>query len=199
MSSSNMSYKRSRFFNFSIKRRLQLRMLVKIWSIILASLLVTGIIFYFYSDIAVGKSYRLFHVKAENFMDFLFPVLACGFFVSLILGFVASLLFPHAIAGPIYRIERELAEIGKGNLCKNISLRKEDQLKDLVDSINVMTGGLRDKIKTISDISGQIRELAERDADEDHDGTMKKIKLANANLQEAINKFTLGSRNSEHK
>lgn len=191
MSSSKMAYKRSCFFNFSIKRKLQLRMLVKIWSIILVSLLVTGIIFYFYSDINIGKSYRLFHVKAENFMDFLAPVLVCGFLVSLILGFVASLLFPHAIAGPLYRIERELAEIGKGNLCKDITLRKGDELKDLVDSINVMTGGLRDKIKTISDISGQIGELAEKATDEGPDGTIKKIKLANANLQEAINKFTL--------
>jgi len=193
MSSSKMVHKRSRLFNFSIKRKLQLRMLVKIWSIIFMSLLVTGITFYFYSDINIGKSYRLFHMKADNFMDFLFPVLVCGFLTSLVLGVVASLLFPHAIAGPMYRIEKELAEIGKGNLCKNINLRKRDELKDLVDSINVMTGGLRDKIKTISDISGQIGELAERSADEDHDETMKKIKLANANLQEAINSFTLSS------
>ncbi len=191
MSSSKRTYKRSWFFNFSIKKRLQLRMLVKIWSIILASLLVTGIIFYFYSDINIGKSYRLFHVKADNFMDFLAPVLVCGFLVSLILGFVASLLFPHAIAGPLHRIERELAEIGGGDLCKNIKLRKGDEVKDLVDSINVMTGELRDKIKTISDISGQIGELAEKATDEDPDETIKKIKLANANLQEAINKFTL--------
>ncbi len=199
MLSSKMVHKRSRFFNFSIKRKLQLRMLFKIWSIILASLLVTGIIFYFYSDINIGKSYRLFHMKADNFMDFLLPVLVCGFFASLILGVVVSLLFPHTIAGPMYRIEKELAEIGKGHLCKNIKLRKRDELNDLVDTINVMTGGLRDKIKTISDISGQIGELAEKAADKDHDETMKKIKLANANLQEAVNKFTLGSRSSEHK
>lgn len=191
MSSSKRAYKRKWFFNFSIKRRLQLHMLVKIWGIILASLLVTGIIFYFYSDINIGKSYRLFHVKADNFMDFLAPVLVCGFLVSLILGFVASLLFPHAIAGPLYRIERELAEIGGGDLCKNIKLRKGDEVKDLVDSINVMTEELRDKIKTISDISGQIGELAEKATDEGPDETIKKIKLANANLQEAINKFTL--------
>lgn len=191
MSSSKMAYKRKRFFNFSIKRRLQLHMLVKIWGIILASLLVTGIIFYFYSDINIGKSYRLFHVKADNFMDFLAPVLVFGFLVSLVLGFIASLLFPHAFAGPLYRIERELAEIGRGDLCKNIRLRKGDEVKDLVDSINVMTGELRDKIKTISDISGQIGELAEKATDEGPDETIKKIKLANANLQEAINKFTL--------
>ncbi|MBW2568811.1 MAG: hypothetical protein JRD93_09170 [Deltaproteobacteria bacterium] len=199
MSNSKIIHKRSLLFNFSIKRKLQLRMLVKIWSIILVSLLVTGIIFYFYSDINIGKSYRLFHIKADNFMDFLFPVLACGFFTSLFLGVVVSLLFPHAIAGPIYRIENELVEIGKGNLCKKIILRKGDELEDLVDSINIMTVGLRDKIKTISDISGQIGELAERAVDEDHDATMKKIKLTNENLQEAVNKFKLCSQSSKHK
>ena len=191
MSSSQMAYKRKRFFNFSIKRRLQLRLLVKIWSIILASLLVTGIIFYFYSDINVGKSYRLFHVKAENFLDFLIPVLVCGFFASLILGVAASLLFPHAIAGPLYRIERELADIGKGNLRKEIKVRKGDELKDLASSINFMIRGLRDKIKTISDISGQIEGLPEEAATERPGETLEKIKIANANLREAINKFRL--------
>ena len=189
MPSFQRAYRRKRFFNFSIKRRLQLRLLVKIWSIILASLLVTGIIFYFYSDINVGKSYRLFHVKAENFLDFLIPVLVCGFFASLILGVVASFMFPHAIAGPLYRIERELAEIGKGNLRKEIRLRKGDELKDLADSINLMIGDLRDKVKTISDISGQIGGLAEEATAEDSDETIDKIKLANANLQEAIRRF----------
>jgi len=191
MSSSERTYKRSRLFNFSIKRRLQLRMLVKMWSIILVSLLVTGIIFYFYSDISVGKSYRLFHVKAKNFLDFLIPVLVCGFFASLILGVVASLLFPHAIAGPLYRIERELADIGKGNLCKEIKLRKRDEVKDLADSINLMIGELRDKIETISDISGQIGELAESATVERPEEALEKVKLANANLQEAIKEFKL--------
>ena len=191
MSSSQSVYKRKRFFNFSIKRRLQLRLLIKIWSIILASLLVTGIIFYFYSDINVGKSYRLFHVKAENFLDFLIPVLVCGFFASLILGVVASLLFPHAIAGPLHRIEKELADIGKGNLRKDIEIRKGDELKDVADSINLMIGGLRDKIKTISDISGHIGGLAKEAAAEHHDETIEKIKIANANLQDVINKFRL--------
>ncbi|MBW1796521.1 MAG: methyl-accepting chemotaxis protein, partial [Deltaproteobacteria bacterium] len=115
--------------------------------------------------------------------------LVCGFFASLILGVVASLLFPHAIAGPLYRIERELADIGKGNLCKEIKLRKRDEVKDLADSINLMIGGLRDKIETISDISGQIGELAEGASTEPSEEALEKIRLANANLQEAVSKF----------
>ncbi|MBW1794014.1 MAG: methyl-accepting chemotaxis protein, partial [Deltaproteobacteria bacterium] len=117
--------------------------------------------------------------------------LVCGFFASLILGVVASLLFPHAIAGPLYRIERELADIGKGNLCKEIKLRKRDEVKDLADSINLMIGELRDKIETISDISGQIGELAESATVERPEEALEKVKLANANLQEAIKEFKL--------
>jgi len=191
MSSSERAYKRKRLFDFSIKKRLQWRILVKIWSIILASLFVTGIIFYFYSDINVGKSYRLFHVKAESFLDFLIPVLLTGFFASLILGVVASLFFPHAIAGPLYKIERELVDIGKGDLRKEIKIRKGDELKDLADSVNIMARGLRDNIKAISDISVEIGELVARARDESPNETINKIEVANSNLQETIRKFKL--------
>lgn len=191
MSNSERAYKREKFFNFSIKKRLQWRILVKIWSIILASLFVTGIIFYFYSDINVGKSYRLFHVKAESFLDFLIPVLLTGFFASLILGVVASLFFPHAIAGPLYKIERELVDIGEGDLRKEIRIRKGDELKDLTDSFNVMIREFKDKIKTVNDISEQIGEIVARAEEEGSDETVKKIKVASANLQEAIKQFEL--------
>jgi len=166
-------------------------MLFKIWAIILISLLVTGIIFYFYSDMNVGKSYRMFHIKAENFLDFLVPVLLTGFFASLVLGVVLSLLFPHAIAGPLYRIEREIVDIGRGNLRKEIVVRRGDELQDLADSINIMIMGLRDNIKTISDISGEIGDLAARAKDEGSDEIVNKIKAANVNLQETIKRFKL--------
>lgn len=191
MSTSDKPYKRKRLFNFSIKRRLQLRILLKIWAIILLSLVVTGVIFYFYSDINVGKSYRMFHIKAQNFLDFLVPVLLTGFFASLVLGVVLSLLFPHAIAGPLYRIEREIVDIGRGNLRKEIVVRKGDELKDLADSINIMIMGLRDNVKAISDISGEIGDLAAKAKDENSDEVVNKIKVANANLQEVINRFKL--------
>jgi len=191
MSSSERAYKRKKFFNFYIKKRLQWRILLKIWGIILASLLVTGIIFYFYSDINVGKSYRLFHIKAESFLDFLIPVLLTGFFASLILGVVASLFFPHPIAGPLYRIERELVDIGKGNLRKEIRIRKGDELEDLADSINIMIRELRDSIKAISDFSVEIGGLVARARDESPNETINKIEVANSNLQETIRKFKL--------
>jgi methyl-accepting chemotaxis protein len=191
VSTSDKGYSRKKFFNFSIKRKLQLRMLVKIWSIIFASLFLTGIIFYFYSDISVGKSYRLFHVKAQNFLDFLLPVLLTGFFASLILGILAALFFPHAIAGPLYRIESQLIDIGRGNLNKEFKIREGDDVKDLADSVNVMIRELRNKLKRIDDISGHIGELIEHGKGEAHDETLKKIKAADKKLQQAVKEFKL--------
>jgi methyl-accepting chemotaxis protein len=191
MSASKNGYKRKRFFNFSIKRRLQLRMLVKIWSIIFITLLLTGIIFYLYSDINVGKSYRLFHVKADNFLDFLFPVLLAGFFSSLVIGFAAAVFFPHAIAGPLYRIENEIIDIGNGNLKKKIDLRKGDEVGELADSVNIMVDKLRAKIKQMGDISGHIDELVKQAPGENADTILKKIKAENENLREAVNRFKL--------
>ncbi len=185
------NYKRKKFFNLSIKRGLQFRMLVKIWVIVLASLLVTSVIFYFYSDINVGTSYRQFHVKADNFLDFLFPVLIAGFFASLILGVVAALFFPHSFVGPLYRMEKELIEIGKGDLKKEIGLRKGDEVRDMADAINVMVSNLRNQIKRISDMSGEIRELIERSDSEGPPETLKKIKGVNEKLQQALKEFKL--------
>jgi methyl-accepting chemotaxis protein len=166
-------------------------MLVKIWSIIFITLLLTGIIFYFYSDINVGKSYRLFHVKANNFLDFLFPVLLTGFFSSLVLGFLAAVFFPYAIAGPLYRIEKELVDIGNGNLKKKIKIRKGDEIGDLADSVNIMVEELSAKIKKIGDISGHIDELVEQAPGENVDDILKKIKTENGSLLEAVNRFKL--------
>ena len=189
--STNSGYKRRRFFNYSIKRKLQFRILLKIWAIVLASLFLAGIIFYFYSDINIGKSYRLFHVKADNFLDFLFPVLLAGFFMSLILGAVAALFFPHAIVGPLYKIERELYDVGKGNLNKEVKVRKGDEVKDLAASINTMIGDLRSKVKTVSDGSEKIGELIEVAWEKDPDENLQKIKKAYGNLQQAVDKFKL--------
>lgn len=191
MSTSKKSFKRKRFFNFSIKKRLQFRMLVKIWSIIFITLLLTGIIFYFYSDINIGKSYRLFHVKADNFLDFLFPVLLIGFFSSLVLGFFAAVFFPYAIAGPLYRIEKELVDIGKGDLKKRIKIRKGDEVGEVADSINIMVEELRIKIKKMEDISGHIDELVAQASGENVNDIIKKIKAENASLREAVNIFKL--------
>lgn len=188
---SEKKYKRKRFFNYSIKGRLQLRMLVKIWTILFVSLLLAGIIFYFYSNISVGTSYRLFHVKAKNFLDFLWPVLVGGFVSSLVLGVLVALFFPHAFAGPLHRIENELGDIGRGNLCKKITLRKGSEIHDLADAINEMAGNLRNQVQGIKDAGDKINEIVQKASPENMEESVVKLKESNDRLQKAVKRFVV--------
>lgn len=189
--SAEKKYKRKRFFNYSIKGRLQLRMLVKIWIILFVSLLLAGIIFYFYSNINVGTSYRLFHVKAKNFLDFLLPVLVLGFFTSLVLGVLVALFFPHAFAGPLHRIENELRDIGRGNLNKRITLRKGSEIHDLADAVNEMSENLAKQVQGMKDAAAEINEIVDKASPENMEESLRELKQSNDRLQESVKRFVI--------
>lgn len=58
-----------------------------------------------------------------------------------------GILLSHRIAGPAYRIERTLKEIGRGNFDIHIKLRKHDELVGIADAINDMAADLRKLIE----------------------------------------------------
>jgi methyl-accepting chemotaxis protein len=62
---------------------------------------------------------------------------------------VVTLFVSHKIAGPLFRFEKELKDIEKGDLTKSIKLRKKDQTTDLADSLNQMTASLHGKVLEI--------------------------------------------------
>jgi methyl-accepting chemotaxis protein len=165
-------------------------MLFKIWTILFSSLLLAGVIFYVYSDINVGASYRLFHVKAKNFLDFLLPVLVSGFIVSLVLGFLITLFFPHAFAGPLYRIEKELDAIGRGDLTKQIELRKGSEVKELAEAVNRMTRQLRQQVEIVRDAANEMAKMIEESSQGDEEAA-DKLAAASQRLQAAMKDFKL--------
>lgn len=46
------------------------------------------------------------------------------------------LILSHRLAGPIYRLERDLEDIAKGNFSIRIKFRKKDELKSIAEGIN---------------------------------------------------------------
>ena len=63
------------------------------------------------------------------------------FLIPLLVFF--GILLSHRIAGPAYRIERTLREIGRGNFDIHIRLRKYDELVSIANAINDMTSDLK--------------------------------------------------------
>ncbi len=76
----------------------------------------------------------------------------------------ASILISHKIAGPIYRFKKSAASVTDGDLTVKFNLRKEDEFKDLADSLENMVGSLRQRIggilSSVNEISGRLDKLS---------------------------------------
>ncbi len=132
--------------NFKVKREFQKWLLVRTGAAILLSSIVSAFMFFLYLEVIPTES-NLFQLIWHAGVSSLFiPVFIAGTAVSFLSGVLLVISLPVKIAGPIYRIERELKAIQDGNLSKTVELRNEDILKDLASTVNTTVFSLRDKI-----------------------------------------------------
>ncbi|MBI4846720.1 MAG: HAMP domain-containing protein [Candidatus Omnitrophica bacterium] len=56
--------------------------------------------------------------------------------IALIIAAFASVLLSHKIAGPVYRLQKVAYEVSRGDLTRNVRLRRDDELKNLSAAFN---------------------------------------------------------------
>jgi len=122
--------------NLKIKQDFQIWLFIRIMGTILLTILIAAILAYLYSRGVVDAEYLSFKSEIRNVSEVMLPVLLAGSLTSIIAGLLLALFLPQKIAGPIYRIEQDMQQVGSGDLTKIISLRKNDILKDFAASIN---------------------------------------------------------------
>lgn len=145
--------KSNRRKNYFIKKGFQIRFILKFCSLVLIGVIMsTGLLFLF-SRGTLTSSYQQSRLIIRNTASAILPT---TIYINLvILGLITLativiiLIISHKLAGPLFRFEKELKEIGKGNLTTVISLRKKDQIADLAGSLNNMTDSLRDRVLAI--------------------------------------------------
>ena len=66
------------------------------------------------------------------------------FLVPIILVIASfTILISHRLAGPLFRIQRTIDEVVRGEDAEDIRLRKNDELKELAEKINELIGVIR--------------------------------------------------------
>jgi len=140
------SFKDRKKLNLTVKREFQRWMLKQVLVAVVFSSVVAAVILYFYARQEVVDSFFTAHIKIRRVSDLLLPVICAGSAVSLAVGVFLSLFLPQKIAGPIYRIEQGLVQIGSGDLTTVITLRDNDTLKDLAENVNKSTASLRSQV-----------------------------------------------------
>lgn len=148
--------------DFKIKFGLRLCLLV------ITGMLAVTLFVYFVTSKSLGESYVKAIYTIYDLKIRIFPLIFASFYSIFILGVVTaaiagiSILFSHKIAGPIFRIEKNLELIGKGDLTVNTRFRGADQLSSLASEINAMVRALNHSARSCGDAIEEIKGCEER-------------------------------------
>ena len=151
--------------NYYIKKQFQRNFILKFCALVVAGSAITGLVIYLMSRSAVCTSFENSRLVIKSTADFILPAVLLSSAVSVILislaTIVITLFASHKIAGPLYRLEKDVQEIASGNLKVVFRLREDDELKALLGSMNDMVNALRGRIagakeglKTLESSSG---------------------------------------------
>ena len=133
---------RRKLLNLSIEKEFQMWLMIRIFGVIIISSVLAAAILFFYARHETVSSFYSAHIKIRRVSDLLLPVILCGSFVSMVAGTFLAFFLPQKIAGPLYRVEKDLQAVRDGDLTVVIKLREHDTLKSFVAIINEVIADL---------------------------------------------------------
>ncbi len=140
----NFMMRRKKYF---IERGLQLRFARFVIFFAFTASIITGLTIFYTTFLMLGE--RLADVYPQGRLSQIFKSVHIALFIDLVVAlpiiFYGSIKFSHRIAGPLPKIYQALRNIGEGNFDVKLILRKNDELRDLADTINEMARNLNDR------------------------------------------------------
>lgn len=141
--------------NYFIKKGFQTRFILRFISVIFLGIIVSSGIVYFLTSKKIEEAYYRSHIKIASTGEIVYPILFTANIITvgiiIVITIIITLLISHKIAGPLYRIEKSIHEIGEGNLSFKIYLRAKDELITLAEIFNNMMAKLKGKIEKIQE------------------------------------------------
>ena len=130
-------------------------------------------------------------IEVNQLTRVLLPGVLISELVSIFIVAFLCIKITHTIAGPVYRMERVARGIGEGDLTNFIKLRQRDELKDLADSMNEMTMGLRNKVVSLKEATAEIREGLEATKNSKDTTKLDDILQKLSGVEETLQSFIL--------
>ena len=184
--------------NYFIKKDLQGRYIFSFFIFVIAGSFFFTIIFSLLSADTLTIEYRNYDLRLGKTPIILLREILSANWIFILAGgllvVIASMMLTHRFAGPVYRFERSLEEMLKGNLDFEIRLRSGDEAKELALLLNELAASLSCRLR-------EIRELADetgshisnaRGAAGDAAGTeLDEAAAANGKIGEMLRSFRL--------
>lgn len=153
--------------NYFINRDFQVRFTIKfLIVIVIEAILAIGLFLYLSRGTLttgfIGSDFRIARTS-EFFLPTLLVSNLIIIGITAIIGIAVMVYMSHRIAGPLYRFEKILTDIGKGDLTQRFKLRDKDQLSELSESITELTTTMDKRISDIKlrahDLNGLLQEI----------------------------------------
>lgn len=138
-------------------------------------------------------------VDSKQLGQALLPGVIIAELISIFVVAFICIFVTHTIAGPVYRMEKVVRNIGEGDLTHFIKLRPKDELKDLADAMNEMTMGLRNKIINFKENVNQIQEGIALAKSTGNMNKLDDVAKALETMETSLQSFTLEKEHRERK
>jgi len=149
--------------NYYIKKEFQRNFILKFCALVIIGSLISGVIIYVMSSSTVTTTFINSRLTIKSTADFILPsVLLSGVVVIVVIGLstiLITLFTSHKIAGPLYRIEKDVQEITAGNLKMRFNLRQGDEIRPLAASLDTMAQAIRSRIADAKDAEGELESI----------------------------------------
>ena len=152
---------------YFIRKDYQFKFILKFCLIVLAGSIISTAFLFFFAQGTLTSSFEHSRLVIRNTATAIMPAVILTNVITLIVitfaTIVVVLFISHKIAGPMFRFEKDLKDIGQGDLTKKVRLRKKDQFTNLGDSLNIMTATLHEKVVSTQAEVEQLIELASKE------------------------------------
>ena len=136
--------------NYFVKKDFQATFILKFCLIVLIGSVLSSGLLLLLSRNTLTSSFDNSRLTIENTWAAILPTVVMTGIITLVLitlaAIAVTLFVSHKIGGPLFRLEKEVQEIGKGDLTRKVTLREKDQITPLADDVTGMTAELHKKI-----------------------------------------------------
>ncbi len=160
-----VSHRRRTFY---IKKAFQTKFILKFCAVLLLGGIITTVLTLYSTRDTVTSNFVNSRLSIDMTSHAIMPsviytnIVTTG--ITLLIAILVTLLVSHKIAGPMFRFEKDLERVAKGDLKSKFHIRNGDQLADVVSSLNLMVDNLNNSLGTIKADTDKMAELAEQEA-----------------------------------
>jgi methyl-accepting chemotaxis protein len=176
--------------NYFIDKNFQTRFILKFSAVVIMATFVVGLAILYFSRDFTTVTIENAKVSVKTTPELIMPIIVETIIIVncavALLVVVMTMLTSHSIAGPLFRIKREIGVLKEGDLRANFKIRKTDQLQDLATSLTDLADSLRGRYLLIKDKALELKTLLDKPS---HD--TESIRKRLSELEDILNQYKI--------